>query len=222
MHSSQLYGNLDWTILWGNDRKVHDAFARERQTQLGETTSVPSQEWEGCWQCVSWFHGIATGLLLSYGSAGIPPLQVMFWLCRSQEHLWCQWTRSAPKTTEQFQYHMEGDQPDQQSALTGPFPSAASGNCPDLQTGNLPLFNSLLFLVLCETGSIRKAFALTVANLHAKCSHSQSWVIQMTFCLAVDLQPLLVQATWDILASGRDLHLSVSFPPPSKHRLIFL
>lgn len=68
---------------------------------------------------------------------------------------------------------VEGDLTDHQSALTCPFASVASGNCPDLHTGNLPLFNSLLFLILCESGSIRKPFTLTVANLHAKCSHSQ-------------------------------------------------
>lgn len=35
-------------------------------------------------------------------------------------------------------------------------------------------FTTLQFFAMCETGLIRKPFALTVANLHAKCSHSLS------------------------------------------------
>lgn len=86
---------------------------------------------------------------------------------------------------------MPGDLPDHQSVLMCPFSAAASRNCPDLQTGNLPFVN---FFALCETGSIRKPFAMTVANLYVKCFHGKKLSNTDDIYLALDMQPLLVCA----------------------------
>lgn len=165
MHSSQLYGNLDWTILWGSDRKVHDAFAKERQTQLGETTSVPSQEWEGCWQCVSWF--LILWFLIPWDCNRFGPL---LWISRdstpASHVLAVQEPRAFVMPVNQvcIQNHRAVSVPHGRWS-TRPavcsdrsLPFCCFWELPRFTDWEfLPLFNSLLFLVLCETGSIRKA-----------------------------------------------------------------
>lgn len=116
---------------------------------------------------------------------------------QNQDLVWLKLCSSIPKAMDCFHFLLGDNLLDYQSALRYPFSSAASGNCSTLQTGNLSFVNYLPWVKLDQSGETLCYAYNTFHMLNA--SMVRSWVIQMTFYLALDLQPQLVHAKLRIL-----------------------
>lgn len=116
---------------------------------------------------------------------------------QNQDLVWLKLCSSIPKAMECFQFLLGDDLLDHQSAVRHLFSSAASGNCLALQTWNLSFVNYLPWVKLDQSGETPCYAYNTFYMLNA--SIVRSWVIQMTFCLALDLQPQLVHVILRIL-----------------------